>query len=107
MLTAIELTRYMRMVPALMSAPHGFIWSSYDQEADVLYINFKKPAHATDSELTKDDIIVRYEGREIVGLTVLHASKRRPEGSAALSVRESPAKYKRRPAAKRNKGLAP
>jgi len=43
-MASIELTRYMRMVPALMSAPHGFIWSSYDQEADVLYINFKKPA---------------------------------------------------------------
>ncbi len=29
------------------------------------------------SELTDDDIIVRYEeGEEIVGLTVLHASKR-------------------------------
>jgi len=42
----------------------------------VLYINFKKPSHATDSELTDDDIIVRYEGGEMVGLTILHASKR-------------------------------
>ena len=48
----------------------------YDAEADALYINFKKPSHATDSELTDDDILVRYEGEEVVGLTVLHASKR-------------------------------
>ncbi len=48
----------------------------YDAEADVLYINFKKPSHATDSEMTDDDILVRYEGEEVVGLTVLHASKR-------------------------------
>ena len=49
---------------------------TYDAEADVFYINFKKPSHATDSELTEDDIIVRYENEEVVGLTVLHASKR-------------------------------
>lgn len=48
----------------------------HDTEADVLYINFKKPSHATDSEMTDDDILVRYEGEEVVGLTVLHASKR-------------------------------
>ncbi len=55
--------------------PHNSV-SSYDAEADVLYINFKKPSHATDSEMTDDDIIVRYEKDEVVGLTVLHASKR-------------------------------
>ena len=31
---------------------------------------------APDSEMTEDDVIVRYEGEEVVGLTVLHASKR-------------------------------
>lgn len=47
-----------------------------DREADVLYINFKKPSHATDSELTDDDVIIRYENDEVIGLTVLHASTR-------------------------------
>lgn len=41
-----------------------------------MYVNFKKPGHATDSELTDDDIIVRYEGDDVIGYTVLHASKR-------------------------------
>ena len=54
----------------------GSLWSSYDAQADTLYVNFKKPACATDSELTPDDIIIRYEGNEIIGLTILHASKR-------------------------------
>ena len=58
------------------SAPHQYMWTSFDSEADVLYVNFKRPAVATDSELTDDDIIVRYEGEEIVGFTVLHASAR-------------------------------
>jgi uncharacterized protein YuzE len=53
-----------------------YLWSSYDAEADVLYVNFKKPSHATDSELTDDDILIRYEGKEVVGITILNASKR-------------------------------
>lgn len=57
--------------------PYKRIWYSYDEEADVLYLNFKKPSHADDSELTDDDIVIRYEKEEIVGITVLHASTRR------------------------------
>ena len=67
---------YLDLVPALLRVPHRILWSSYDAEADVLYLNFKKPAIATDSELTDDDIIVRYEGEEVIGLTVLRASQR-------------------------------
>jgi len=49
---------------------------SYDREADVVYVNFKKPSHATDSELTDEDVILRYEGEDLVGLTILQASQR-------------------------------
>ena len=71
-----ELTEYLEIVPAVLHSPHRYLWSSYDAEADVLYINFKKPARATDSELTDDNVIIRYEDEEIIGLTILHASKR-------------------------------
>jgi uncharacterized protein YuzE len=47
-----------------------------DEEADVLYVNFKKPSHADDSELTDDDIIIRYENEQVVGMTILNASHR-------------------------------
>lgn len=67
---------YLKLVPALRQSPQGYLWSSYDREADVLYINFKKPSHATDSEPTDDDVIIRYEGDDVIGLTILHASKR-------------------------------
>ena len=67
---------YLNLVPALLRAPHRTVWSSYDADADVLYLSFKKPAAATDSELTDDDVIVRYEGDEVIGLTILHASTR-------------------------------
>lgn len=75
-MAVINIQDYLKLVPALRRSPQGYLWSSYDQEADTLYINFKKPSHATDSELTDDDVIVRYEDGEVVGITILHAGKR-------------------------------
>jgi uncharacterized protein YuzE len=72
----MDIHQYVELVPAVRGSPHRYLWSSYDEDADTLYINFKKPSHATDSELTDDDIIIRYEGDEVIGITVLHASKR-------------------------------
>ena len=67
---------FLRFLPAVKRAPESSVWLTYDQEADVLYVNFKKPSIATDSELTDDDVIIRYEGEEVIGLTVLNVSKR-------------------------------
>ena len=44
--------------------------------AQIPSIQIKEAANATDSELTDDDIIVRYSGEEVVELTFLHASQR-------------------------------
>lgn len=71
-----NLQEYLRLVPAVKQSPQGFVWMSYDQEADTLYINFRKPSFATDSEITDDDIIIRYDGDEIIGMTILHVSAR-------------------------------
>jgi uncharacterized protein YuzE len=71
-----NIEEYLRLVPTLRETPSHLLWSSYDAEADTLYVNFRKPSVATDSELTDDDVIVRYENGEVVGLTILHASKR-------------------------------
>jgi uncharacterized protein YuzE len=76
---------YLQLLPTVKQSPQNLVWMSYDTEADVLYINFKKPSHATDSELADDDVIVRYEDRQIVGFTVLHASKRRKAKPTAHS----------------------
>ena len=70
-----EINEFLKIVPAVRKTPFQYLWSSYDSEADVLYINFKKPSHATDSEITDNDIVIRYENGEIIGLTVLHASQ--------------------------------
>lgn len=73
---ANEVEKTLALVPRLLELLHPRIWTSYDKEADVLYINFKKPSHADDSELTEDDIIIRYEKEEVIGITVLNASHR-------------------------------
>ena len=72
----MDVQEYLRMIPAVMKAPQKYLWMSYDEEADTLYINFKKPSHATDSEITDDDVIIRYENDDVIGITVLNASKR-------------------------------
>ena len=55
---------------------HENLWSHYDREGDVLYLHFTKPNRADDSEMTDDDIIIRYEKGEVIGLTILNVSKR-------------------------------
>ena len=72
----VEIKKILPIVPNLLEVPFNRIWTAYDKEADVLYINFKKPSHADDSELTDDDVIIRYEKGEVIGLTILNASKR-------------------------------
>ncbi len=64
------------MLPYILNMPNKKMWLDYDNEADVLYVNFKKPQHATDSEMTKDGILIRYRNDEIVGYTIMDASKR-------------------------------
>ncbi|MGA2627778.1 MAG: DUF2283 domain-containing protein [Candidatus Bathyarchaeia archaeon] len=48
----------------------------YDKRADTLYIAFDRENAADDSELTDNDVLVRYKDRNIIGLTILHFSER-------------------------------
>jgi uncharacterized protein YuzE len=52
------------------------VWTSYDSEADVLYVHFKKNNVADNSEMMDDDIIIRYANDQIIGLTILNVSQR-------------------------------
>jgi len=73
----VTLDPYLRLLPEISRVPGQSMWMTYDAEADVLYINFKRPSLADDSELTDDDVIIRYQGDEIIGYTILHISDRR------------------------------
>lgn len=64
----------------LASVPHFLklgakrLWLDYDEEADVLYVSFRRPQNATGSRMD-DDLIYHYRDGELVGITVLHASE--------------------------------
>ena len=66
-------------VPHLIRLPEGRAWVDYDSEADVLYISLKRPQRATDT-VDRDGILLRYRGKDLVGVTVLNASKRTKSG---------------------------
>ena len=65
------------MVSHLIKLPETKMSMDYDKEADVMYISFQRPQKATDSEMLDNGIIVRYKDDEVVGLTILDASKPR------------------------------
>ncbi|HFE65306.1 MAG TPA: DUF2283 domain-containing protein, partial [Caldithrix sp.] len=49
-MAVIEINQILNLTPQLVNMPFKRIWSSYDKEADVLYLNFKKPSRADDTE---------------------------------------------------------
>lgn len=70
-----DISCFRALANALQNLPQENFWTAYDAEADVLYMNFEQPATAADdSELTDDDILIRYKDNEIIGLTLLNAS---------------------------------
>jgi len=60
----------------MLKFPTQHVWLDYDREADVLYVSFRKPQRATETLELEDDILIRKEGRDIVGLTILNASRK-------------------------------
>lgn len=66
----------LKLVHLTLKMPQKKMWIDYDEEADVLYISFKRPQKATDTEMTDDGILLRYKDGVLVGITILDASKR-------------------------------
>lgn len=72
-----ELSREVsKIVPLVLEFKQNQLIFDYDKQADVLYLSFKHPQQATDSELLPNDIIVNYRKKEVVGVTVLNAKER-------------------------------
>ena len=65
------------MAADMLRLPAQHVWVDYEQEADVLYMSFRKPQNATKTIEVDDDILIRKNGRTIVGLTIMNASTRR------------------------------
>ena len=72
-------------VPHLIRLPDRKAWIDYDEQADVLYISLRRPQKATDTKFLADKgILLRYRAKDLVGVTVLDASKPRKRRKSRL-----------------------
>lgn len=71
-----DISIYLQFMPIIKTTPGNNLWLSFDDEADVLYMNFLESKTADDSEMTDDGVIIRYRDKEIVGITITDVSRR-------------------------------
>lgn len=74
--TEVFINNCISLASNMAKLPTNHVWIDYDKEADVLYISFRKPQRASKTIETDDDILIRKDGKDIVGLTILNASMR-------------------------------
>ena len=77
-----DMTRILQAVPRLVDLPAKKIWIDYDAEADVLYLSFRRPQRASDSELREDGIITAVASKS----SESQFSKRQRDESSASPV---------------------
>jgi len=77
-MATLKVDQLLAPLPPLLALSRR-IWLDYDAEADVLYLSFRKPQQATDSELD-DDVVYHYRHGELVGLTIIGLRERLPAG---------------------------
>lgn len=68
--------RCVALAMEMLKLPARQMWLDYDKEADVLYVSFRKPQRASETVELNDDILVRKDGKDIVGLTIMNASSK-------------------------------
>jgi uncharacterized protein YuzE len=75
-ITSINIQSYLNLAKMIHDLPKQDFWTAYDAVTDVFYISFYQPSLPTDdSELTDNDVIIRYQGDKIFGLSILNVSK--------------------------------
>jgi len=67
---------YLDLSSKLAKLHVGQVWADYDRDADVLYLSFRKPQRAKKTVEMDDDVLIRTDDDEIVGMTILNASSR-------------------------------
>jgi uncharacterized protein YuzE len=72
-----EIQPVINLAPILAHLPVRELFMRYDAEADVLYVQFQRPANIHISEMTEDGLIWEYDdAHRLVGVTILEASTR-------------------------------
>ena len=73
----VRIEKILPLAEELVESNEENAWLSYDREADVLYVSFRRPATADDSELDDDGTITRYKDGQVIGYTIPNFSMRR------------------------------
>ncbi len=77
MLEPRDVEREGKEVKEYVIADINKIWFEYDQQNDILYINFGlEVEEADESFLTEDNIVVRIKDNKVIGLTVFDFMRR-------------------------------
>lgn len=71
-----SLNEMLQTVSLLIKFPTKRFYVDYDEEADVLYLSFERPQNATDSQMLNNGVLLRYREKDLIGVTILDASKR-------------------------------
>ena len=66
----------MMMASDMLKMSTSHLSMDYDQEADVLYLSFRRPQNATKTIEVGEDVLIRQDGDKIVGMTIMNASRR-------------------------------
>ena len=64
---------WMRLIPQLREIPARTAQVTYDEEGDVLYVNFELGVPADESYEVDEDIIGRFKDKRLIGYTMLNA----------------------------------
>ena len=71
-----SLGHLLKAVSHLVQLPQRQLRLDYDEAADVLYVHFADKASSTYSEMRDDGVMLDYKGNDLVGVTILEASRR-------------------------------
>jgi uncharacterized protein YuzE len=71
---AVMIEDWVRLIPRLRDLPAHSARITYDEQGDVLYINFEPGVEADESYEVEDDVIGRFKDGRPIGYTVLNAA---------------------------------
>ena len=63
-----DIQEYLQLIPAVNRAPQYAVWLTYDAEPTLYMSITRSQVMLTDSEMADEDVLVRYEGGEVIAL---------------------------------------
>ena len=72
----MEEVEIIKLIPHVVRSPQRRIWIDYDEDADVLYMNFTYPPKGVEHEEDENGIVKNYDEKgNLTGLTIIGATR--------------------------------